>query len=67
MSTQRADAIVPGNRIRRKRLSGTADAVTVVAVRRLHEGSVTRFGFDTQPNGDFLGWFTPGAPIHLEG
>ena len=63
---KRADEIQPGDRIRRKRLSGAADCLTIIAVRRMHENKVTRFGFDTQPNGDFLGWFTPGAPIHLE-
>ena len=63
---KRADEIQPGDCIRRKRLSGAADILTVVTVRRMYENKVTRFGFDTQPSGDFLGWFTPGAPIHLE-
>ena len=66
MSTLRADAIVPGMRVRRKRATGAADTLTVSAVRRIHEGGVTRYGFDTEPGGDFLGWFTPGAVIHLE-
>ena len=63
---KRADEIQPGDHIRRTRMSGAIDIVTVVAVRRIHENKVTRFGFDTQPHGNFLGWFTPGAPIHLE-
>ena len=63
---KRADEITIGTRIRRNRLSGVSDTLTVIAVRRLHEGSVTRYGFDTQPNGDLLGWFTPAAPIPVE-
>ena len=62
----RADAIVPGMRVIRKRASGAVDVLTVSAVRRLHEGGVTRYGFDTQPGGDVLGWFTPGTNIHTE-
>lgn len=62
----RADTITPGMRVIRKRTSGAVDVLTVSAVRRLHEGGVTRYGFDTQPGGDVLGWFTPGANIHIQ-
>ena len=64
---KRADEVIPGDTIHRKRLSGVADTVVVVAVRRQHEGSVTRYGFDTNPHGDFLGWFVPSAPISVKG
>ena len=66
MSALRVDAVTPGMRVRRKRITGVVDTLTVSAVRRMHEGGVTRYGFDTQPGGDFLGWFTPGAVIHME-
>lgn len=71
MSTLRADQITPGMRVRRTRAAtGAVDVLTVSAVRRQHEGGVTRYGFDTStitnPRGDFLGWFTPGAAIHTE-
>ena len=68
MSTlTRVDAVTPGMRVRRTRASGVQETVTVTAVRRQHEGGVTRYGFDVQPGGDFLGWFTPGAAVHVEG
>lgn len=63
---KRADAIVPGDTIHRKRLSGATETAVVIAVRRQHEGSVTRYGFDTSPREDFLGWFTPSAPISVK-
>ena len=66
MSILRADQITPGMRVVRKRTSGAVDTLTVTAVRREHSAHVTRYGFDTQPGGDFLGWFTPGAAIHVE-
>lgn len=62
----RADTIQPGMRIRRTRLSGAVETLTVTAVHRQHESGVTRYGFAVQPSGDVLGWFTPGANIHLE-
>ena len=66
MSALRVDQVTPGMRVRRKRMTGVVDTLTVSAVRRMHEGGVTRYGFDTKPDGDFLGWFTPGAVIHTE-
>lgn len=62
----RADAITPGMRIRRTRVSGAVETLTVTAVRRQHENKVTRYSFDVSPNRDVLGWFTPGAPVHVE-
>lgn len=66
MSTLRADQGAPGMHVIRKRATGKTDTLTITAVRRMHKGGVTRYGFDTQPGGNFLGWFTPGAAIHVE-
>lgn len=62
----RVDAVTPGMRIIRKRISGAQETVTVLAVRRMHEGGCTRYGFDITPHGEFLGWFTPAAPVQVE-